>query len=106
MSERWKPSLRVWPFRDAPEELQQLSPWQDGTEELLIFVPPELDAIIDCGEWAIALPAALWFLSKVPKRDGHLQYAGDGFGWYLLRLLPGGGRVAITTESERNHPCL
>jgi hypothetical protein len=106
MSERWKSAMQIWPFKDAPEELRRLSPWQDGTEELLLFVPPELDILLESGAWAIALPAALWFLSKSPKRDGHLPYAGDGFGWYLRRSLPRGGRVAITTESERNHPCL
>ncbi len=103
MNDQWKPSLHIWLFKDAPEELRRLSLFGDGTEELIIYVPPELCSLFENGDWVMAMPPAFWFLSKPPKREGLRQYAGDDFGSYSLHTLPNGSRVAVTAGSEWNH---
>jgi hypothetical protein len=102
MSEMWKPSIRVWPFADAPEEFKRLSPF-GGAEECVIYVPPELvdeeDAV------RIDVPA-LGFLDWVYKTRGgrwQVMFAGDDWGDYALRQLPDRALVAITTGSERRY---
>ncbi len=70
MNDQWKPSLHIWLFKDAPEELRRLSLFGDGTEELIIYVPPELCSLFENGDWVMAMPPAFWFLSKPPKREG------------------------------------
>jgi hypothetical protein len=99
MSDRWKPAIQVWLFKDAPEEFRRLCPEPDGAEELIIFVPKEFESIFRNGDWAWA-PPAFWFLDYPPKRAGLLQSAGNGFGDYCLHILPDGSRVAITEGSE------
>lgn len=42
MSEQWKPSVRIWPYKDAPEEFRRLNQPEEGDEELLIHVPREM----------------------------------------------------------------
>jgi hypothetical protein len=103
MSASWRPSIRVWPFADAPEEYRRLCPEPDGTEELVIFVPKEFAPLFDSGDWA-TMPPALWFLDHPPKREGLLQTAGAGFGDYSLHVLPDGSRVAITEGSAPDLP--
>jgi len=105
MSEPWKPAIQIWPFKDAPEELRRLSPWEeDGTEELLIYIPAVFDHLFKEDKWSMVMPPAFWFLSEEPKCKGHVQFAGDDFGTYSLHLLADGSRVAITAESEWNRP--
>ncbi len=103
MSESWKPSIRVWPFKDAPEEFRRLCGEPDGTEELVIYVPKEFAAQFDAGDW-VEMPPALRFLDHPPKRPGLWQSASDDFGNYYLHLLPDGGRVAITEGGMRALP--
>jgi hypothetical protein len=106
MSEPWKPAIQIWPFKDAPEEFRRLSPWGNESEELVIFVPPELCDLFPKDDWVTVMPRAFWFLSMEPKcRDG-IQYAGDDFGSYSMHHPPGGGRVVITAESVWDKPPL
>jgi hypothetical protein len=109
MSESWKPSIRVWPFKDAPEEFRRLCGEPDGTEELVIYIPPELAATFEDGGdggWVMLFPPALWFLDKLPKRADLWQSAGDDFGEYSLHVLPSGARVAVTAGSQWDHRAL
>jgi hypothetical protein len=103
MSEPWKPAIQVWPFKDAPEEFRRLSPFEGG-EETAIYIPPNLCALFREDDWVMVMPRAFWFLSMQPKREGHIQYAGDDFGSYSMHLLPDGSRVVITAESEWDRP--
>jgi hypothetical protein len=41
MSDSWKPTIRVRPFADSPEEFRALPPFGGG-EEAALYVPPEL----------------------------------------------------------------
>ncbi len=104
MTDPWKPSVRIWPFRDAPEEFRCLCPEPDGTEELVIYVPPELCALFAEDDWIMVMPRALWFLAHPPKRKGLVQSAGDEWGRYLLCVLPDGSRVAITEGGLQDSP--
>lgn len=101
MSEPWKPSVRIWPFADAPEEFRQLSPFE-GKEETVIYIPPELAVLFPEDDWVMVMPPSLWFLSDMPRHDGHIQAASEDWGRYSLHPLPGGGWVAITSESEKH----
>jgi hypothetical protein len=98
MSDNRKPAIRIWPFGDAPEEFRRLSPWGDGTEQLLIHVPMQLWRLLENDD--SVLPPVFWFLENVPKFNGHIQYAGEGMGWYYLALLPNGDRIAVTTQND------
>jgi hypothetical protein len=101
MSEPWKPAIQIWPFKHAPEEFRRLSPWEeDGTEELLIYIPAAFAHLFKEDDWIMVMPPAFAFLRREPKREEHLQYAGDDFGRYSIHLLPDGSRIAITAESE------
>jgi hypothetical protein len=101
MSEQWKPAIQIWPFKDAPDAYRRSSPWEeDGTEELLIYIPAVFGHLFKEDDWIMAMPPALAFLRREPRHQGHLQYAGDDFGWYSMHLLPDGSRVAITAEAE------
>jgi hypothetical protein len=41
-SQNWKPTVLVWRWEDAPKEFMGMSPFGDGMEESVIYVPPEL----------------------------------------------------------------
>jgi hypothetical protein len=86
MTEQWKPSFRIWPFADAPEEFRRLWPADtDYPPELVIYVPSELVEAVEC---PTNIPPALWFLAFPPKRPGMIQTASEGFGDYSLHLFP------------------
>lgn len=102
MSKSWKPSIQIWPFTDAPEELRRLSPF-DGGEESVIYVP---SGLVDEDDMVRIEVPALWFLNWIYKtRNGRWRtmYAGDDWGSYALRQLPDKSLVAITASSERSH---
>jgi hypothetical protein len=88
--------IQIWKFQDAPEAFRSLSV-HEGGEEFVLYVPP--DSLGPDGELN-ADDNSLWFLDWRPKHEGHVQYAGDRWGWYSLKVLPDGGLLAITTESR------
>lgn len=93
--QHWKPAVMVWRWEDAPEEFRSLSPYGDGSEESVVYVPP---AVIDADGEYEAPAAALRFLNWLPKPGSNTKYAGNEWGWYALFNLPDGGRVAITSR--------
>jgi hypothetical protein len=102
MSEHWKPSVQIWPFRDAPIELleayREVVSSGDGDEELMIYVPGEI--LNETGSLASASPS-LWFLDWLPRFPTHEKYAGSDWGWYVMIPLRDGGRIAVTRGSEK-----
>jgi hypothetical protein len=101
VSEPWKPSIRIWPFADAPEEFRRLSPFGGG-EESVIYVPPELVDEDDFDAVKVDVPA-LGFLDWIQKtRAGRWQVmnAGNGWGQYALRQLPDRALVAVAAGSD------
>jgi hypothetical protein len=88
--------VSIWRFDEAPDPFRSLS-IHDGAEEFVLYVPPgRLD---EHGELDADDPL-LWFLDFPPKYPGHVQYAGDEWGWYSMVFPPQGGIVAVTTADD------
>ena len=105
VTEQCKPAIRIWPFKDAPEEWRRLSPFGRSIyadAELVIYVPRELAKLFTEDDWLGAMPSALWFVAHGPKYAGQIQYAGSGFGLYSVHDLSDGSRVVITSGSRES----
>jgi hypothetical protein len=99
----WEKCARIWRFRQAPPELQDLfsgggfdqfgQPQQPGW---IVFVPAAL--VGEDGE--VDGPPDLWFLNFQPAWCSQRQFAGDDVGWYWMAELPNGGLVACTAGGQ------
>lgn len=108
-SANWKPAIQIWRWEDAPEEFRAIVGPQPEPEEgrdshpweSVVYLPASL---IDESGWFFGHSVVLSFLNDFPKYgQDSMAYAGDGWGWFMLKQLSDGGRVAFTTESVRPH---
>ena len=105
MSESWKPSIRVWPFRTAPEEFRRLPPqnltarrnWSSSCRR---SSPPGSTRAI-----GRTCRRRRWFLAHPPKAPGTVAVGRRSVRrLYWLHVFPDGSRVAITEGSVGDLP--